>query len=322
MLASIDPERAVVPIVYASLAILLQYAVAALSLPLVARPGARGRMLIAAASLSLAMTPLVIPPHARLLRFLAALWAGTLGTKLYDLRLDVLRGNTPGFGPSLVFLVHPFTQVRRKLPLERRPSRHADLLRLAAAACLLLVGLAIGRYVFRLDWSGVPFLAEHAAKLVAFYVPTLSALAVGSSSWRLLGGRARDHMDHPYLARTPADFWRRYNRNMQQFFLEDVFIPMGGRHRPCAGILSVFALSGLLHEIIFGVASGRVPGFQMAFFLIQGLAVAATARVKPSGWRAIVWTACTQVFVVITCPLFFASLQGVVPYYSRRSGGP
>jgi hypothetical protein len=39
------------------------------------------------------------------------------------------------------------------------------------------------------------------------------------------GGSARDYMDRPFLARTPAEFWRRYNRNVQQFFLHDVFNP-------------------------------------------------------------------------------------------------
>jgi D-alanyl-lipoteichoic acid acyltransferase DltB (MBOAT superfamily) len=125
-------------------------------------------------------------------------------------------------------------------------------------------------------------------------------------------------MDHPYLAGTPADFWRRYNRNMQQFFLEDVFIPMGASRRPLVGILFVFAVSGLLHELVFGIASGRVQGFQMAFFLIQGLAVAATARIRPRGSRAVAWAIGTLVFVLITSTLFFASMQGVVPFYSPR----
>jgi hypothetical protein len=38
-----------------------------------------------------------------------------------------------------------------------------------------------------------------------------------------------------------------------------------------------------MHEYIFGMAIGRVQGYQTAFFLLQGVAVAATARVKAKG---------------------------------------
>src|SRR5258708_7726703 len=43
--------------------------------------------------------------------------------------------------------------------------------------------------------------------------------------WRLLGGTARDPMNNPFASRTPADFWRRYNRPAQQFLYEDPFRP-------------------------------------------------------------------------------------------------
>ena len=90
-------------------------------------------------------------------------------------------------------------------------------------------------------------------------------------------------MDRPYLARTPADFWRRYNRNMQQVFLEDVLKPLGDRLGRSGKIMIVFSLSATLHEYVFGIATGRVQGYQTAFFLLQGIAVAGTTRVRPRG---------------------------------------
>jgi len=167
----------------------------------------------------------------------------------------------------------------------------------------------------------VPFLLEHGAKLVALYVPLLSGLAAGAAGWRLLGGSAQDTMDRPYLARTPAEFWRRYNRNMQDFFLEDVFKPLGRRLGRPARIMIVFSLSAMLHEYVFGIATGRVQGYQTAYFLLQGIAVAGTTRVRPRGWRAITWAVGTALFVLLSSTLFFASIQGVVPFYSRPFGG-
>jgi hypothetical protein len=66
--------------------------------------------------------------------------------------------------------------------------------------------------------------------------------------WWLSGGVARDYMDNPFVARTPADFWRRYNRPMQQFFWEDIFKPVGGLRAPVRATLWVFAVSAVIHE--------------------------------------------------------------------------
>jgi hypothetical protein len=226
-----QPGLAIVPILLLSLAIFLQFALAAVSGTLIKVPGGKGRLRFAALCVSLTGTVFLIPAEKPLLRFLGAMTACTLGTKLYDVRHDLLRGQGPGPREYLAFLVNPFTQVRRKLPSEPRPSRASDLRRLSVTTCLLAAGIPLFRCVFGADWSGVPFLAEHTVKLFAFYLPLISGLLAGSSLWRLLGGSARDHMDHPFLARTPADFWRRYNRCMQQFFVEDVFLPGGGTLR-------------------------------------------------------------------------------------------
>ena len=51
----------------------------------------------------------------------------------------------------------------------------------------------------------------------------------------------------------------------------------------------------------------------MAFFLLQGLAVAATAG-PPRGWRSAPWVAGTVAFNLATSALFFASLDEVVPF--------
>jgi hypothetical protein len=72
-----------------------------------------------------------------------------------------------------------------------------------------------------------------------------------------------------------------------------------------------------MHEYIFGIAIGRVQGYQTAFFLLQGIAVAATARVKVRGWRAVPWTAGTLGFNLVSSVLFFASRYSLVPFYSR-----
>lgn len=63
---------------------------------------------------------------------------------------------------------------------------------------------------------------------------------------------------------------------------------------------------------------GRVQGYQTAFFLVQGAAVAATIRVKPRGRHAAPWIAATFAFNVVGSVPFFASLDEAVPFYQHR----
>ena len=123
------------------------------------------------------------------------------------------------------------------------------------------------------------------------------------------------------MARIPADFWRRYNRAAGQFFHEDVFKPLGGLRSPVRATLGTFAVSAVLHEYIFWIAVGRVQGFQTAFFLLQGLVVAATLKVKPRGWRAVAWGTGTLGSNLASSVLFFASMDEVLPFYTRRQSG-
>ena len=119
--------------------------------------------------------------------------------------------------------------------------------------------------LFRVDWDGRPFPAEHVGKVIAFFLAVLSGLALAASSWRLLGGRARDFMDNPAAARTPADFWRRYNRNMHEFFLKDVLVAAGGLRSPIRATLIVFGLSALIHEYLFSIAIGACRATRRRF---------------------------------------------------------
>jgi hypothetical protein len=105
---------------------------------------------------------------------------------------------------------------------------------------------------------------------------------------------------------------------MHQFFLKDVLVSAGGLRHPARATLVVFGLSALIHEYLFSIAIGRVQGYQTAFFLLQGFAVAATARVKARGRTAVPWVAATLGFNLVSSVLFFASVNGLVPFYSRE----
>jgi hypothetical protein len=280
------------------------------------RRGARSGFLAILAAVIL-WAPTTIAPAARLPRCLAAILAVTLVLKLFDLHRGAAQGGRPGPRRFLVFLVSIFSLVEREQDLAPRPPFGQDLHRLAVACVLVALASVPLVAAFAADWRPYPFLAEHAAKAILFFAVLVPLTAAASAGWRMAGGRGLEFMDNPFAARTPADFWRRYNRPVHQFLEQDVFLPAGGRRRPVVGAMAVFAVSAAVHEYLFSVAIGRVQGYQTAFFLLQGVAVAATMRLKPRGPGAVGWVAATFAFNVLSAVLFFASVNGVVPFYDN-----
>lgn len=296
---------------------LVPYVVAAAAFPVLLRCGRFLWLLTCGTCVLIVSSPWLIPADAPLVRFIASISAAVVAIKCIDAANDMQRGRAPTWNAFAAFLANPFTHVRRSLARERRPGRRESLLTVLAASTSCAAATALLWALFRVDWSDVPFLVEHAGKAAALMLAISAALGAAAGLWRLGGGTARDYMDRPFTARTPAEFWRRYNRNVHQFFWQDVFDGRRSRRAPMRSILLVFALSALLHELVFLAAIGEVQGYQTAFFLLQGLAAAATARTKVQGWRVIPWTAATLVFNLLSSVLFFASLHQVAPIYAQ-----
>jgi D-alanyl-lipoteichoic acid acyltransferase DltB (MBOAT superfamily) len=87
----------------------------------------------------------------------------------------------------------------------------------------------------------------------AFMLAVVSGLSALAALWRLLGGVARDCMDRPFLTHTPADFWRRCNRNMQQFFRRDVFAAATARVEAEGGTRIVLIAATLAFTLLTSV---------------------------------------------------------------------
>jgi D-alanyl-lipoteichoic acid acyltransferase DltB (MBOAT superfamily) len=98
---------------------------------------------------------------------------------------------------------------------------------------------------FDVLWAGVfAFAIQIYADFSAY-----TDIARGSSRW--LGFELTENFDHPYLARTPADFWRRWNISLSTWFRDYVYIPLGGSRATgwmwARNVLITFLLSGLWH---------------------------------------------------------------------------
>jgi hypothetical protein len=303
--------------------------VAAYGSALIAGPFLRPRrwfgypVLVAAVAVLLAC-PLLVGAEQVRLRAAAAFVAGDLMFRIVE-TFRYRRGSPNSIGwrdycrflvPFPVLLV-VFVQHERRLPRGRpwRPEMVRILVGLmgVAAAGVALVVLSdsvLLRSSFALD---------HVTKLVVFVVgvESLARLVVGLE--RLAGFDTTPIVQNMFLARTVAEFWRRYNRRVHDWFDVNVFRPAGGWRAPLRAAALVFLVSGLFHEVMFDLATSRVDGYQFMFFSLQVPAVLASGRLErlarqggPVGkcvahGVTIVWMAATSVF-------FFHGVHRIFPF--------
>ena len=298
-----------------TMVIVIQFTVALSFYPTLAWTRTQRRPLAILVIVLIALTPLGVPATARFPRFFAAVMAVALMVKLYDLHRTCGPSLRPTFGGYAAYLPNWLSVVWRKLHATPNPPRNENARRLCVALLQTTAAIAFFVWVLRRDWTSVPFLAEHAVKAFSVFLALVPFTHAWTALWRLCGGRGLDPMDRPLLAVTPADFWRRYNRPAQQFFHDHVYRRI--RRSPLRGVVITFVVSAIIHEYVFDIAVSRVQGYQTIFFLLQGAAVAATIRFRPTGrwvWPAII---ATFLFNLTTSIFFFASVQGVVPFYQN-----
>jgi len=240
----------------------------------------------------------------------------TLLVKLYDLYRAAEFAQRLGFREYLAHLPNGFWLVLRREPAGA--PRALDMKRLTWAVPAATASMFLAAALWYWDWSSLPFALEHTAKVPAVLLAVVLTVNAAALACRVLGGRALDPMANPLAARTPAEFWRRWNRPAQQFFNEYAFAPAGGPRRALVATLATFGASGLVHEYVFGAAIGEVQGYQIMFFGIQGCAAAMTLRIRPSGRALPVWVAGTALFNLVTSVLFFRSIDAIVPFYCLR----
>ena len=149
--------------------------------------------------------------------------------------------------------------------------------------CALYVNQVYGDYA---NQSGSTLLLAAILYTIQIYgdFSGYSDMAIGSA--KLLGFRFRDNFLFPYFSRNMNEFWRRWHISLNTWFVDYVYIPLGGS-RPkvdesqesrakrkiklitCRNIMIVFLLSGLWHgaDWLF-VAWGAYHGLLLVLLIL------------------------------------------------------
>jgi hypothetical protein len=234
--------------------------------------------------------------------------------KVRDFHVGAAWWREQPLGAWLRYLPMPFVLVlRRHVDEPRRPV--GQNVRLLVRGVLEL-GLGFGLLAFARETAlvSVSWWLDHFVRVLAAYALAFDGgMVTVCALLRLANVHVMEFSRHPIIARTPADFWRRYNRPGGRFLHEDVFKPLGGMRAPLRGTLLAFLVNGVLHEYMAWILVGRIQGYQLAFFALHAAAVMLTFRLRLKGGAAVVGGVLTFVFLVGTCALFFATLENIAP---------
>jgi hypothetical protein len=315
-------------------AILVAYALAVLAAQLRCR--LRGRV---GASLSwcfvplILLCPLLIPAANIKLRAASAVFSGEITFKMVDyfrqcdtaLRTFVLRDFYRLMIPLPAFSV-VYPDHKRRLPHAANP--WPQLLCLVGGALGFVIAFLMVKSLANIPQVRSSFSLNHILCVPIFVlaIESLSRALCGVD--RLAGFDTKPIIQNAYASRTVSEFWQRYNYRMHDWFYRNVFRTTGGWRSPVRSVLLVFLVSGLLHELMFALATSRVTGYQFAFFTIQGPAALASGRLERLARRGgivgkIIAHGSTILFMAVTSVLFFDGMNKIFPFvYVSRSPLP
>jgi hypothetical protein len=281
------------------------------------------KVLVAAAVLA---CPLLIPSDQIMGRAFASLVCVDLFFRLMDLSRQVrLSGTGPAIWQDYAWFLNPFPALlvvyaaKERVSSPKGSTGVAALVRTGAGGILFLGMLALTLAVRQNGILRGSFWLDHTVKVAIFAVAIESLSQALAGLERLAGFKTRPIVDWAILSRTPAEFWSRYNNRVHDWLYLNVFLPSGGRRAPHRGLIAVFVVSALLHELMFGIATSRFDGYQATFFLLQIPAVMLSGSLTRfrAGWGIagqIVARGLTILWFGVTSVFFFHGVDRVFPF--------
>lgn len=122
-----------------------------------------------------------------------------------------------------------------------------------------IFGLELSHLSTPLAWGGIVAYTLQ----IYFDFSGYSDMAVGLG--RMFGFRLMENFNHPYIATSITDFWRRWHISLSTWFKKYIYIPLGGNRygNQYVNLFIVFAVTGIWHGaawtfIMWGLLHGVV----------------------------------------------------------------
>jgi predicted DCC family thiol-disulfide oxidoreductase YuxK len=166
-----------------------------------------------------------------------------------------------------------------------------------AAALKTVFGAALIGISSRAALPAHPMLAGWLAMTGVVFVLHFGTFHLLSLLWQRCGVNAMPVMRNPLRSTSLSDFWgRRWNTAFHELATRFTFQPLRSRVGASASALLVFALSGVIHELVISLPAHGGYGLPTGYFVVQGLGIAGE-RSGPGrrlglghGWRGWLFT--------------------------------
>jgi hypothetical protein len=142
------------------------------------------------------------------------------------------------------------------------------------ALARIVVGTAVTWFGARNALPAHPLLAGWLGMLGVVLVLHFGFLHLISIIWRRAGIDAEPLMKAPFAATSLSRLWgERWNTAFSVLIHDNVFKPAAALVGPRAALISVFLVSGLLHDVVISVPARGGYGLPTLYFLLQGAAL-------------------------------------------------
>lgn len=196
------------------------------------------------------------------------------GCKWVTFRAAVRQGLTPGKVRALGYLF-AWVGMDARAFLSNTPVR-TELSRTAwlRSGANVIFGTALLMAIPRLLLYKAPLLAGWAGMVGLILILHFGLFELLATAWQKAGVNAVPLMRSPTRSCSLGEFWgRRWNTGFHQLAHDLVFRRLHRRWGPLGATAVVFALSGLIHELVISVPARGGYGFPILYFLLQGAGV-------------------------------------------------
>jgi hypothetical protein len=216
----------------------------------------------------------------------------------------------PGLDLDVAFRLDPAST--RPARLQAARAMGLGVIEVAASFGLAWGALAVGAF-------GRPEPIPAWLRCASFVLLLDGAFRATAGALRSRGFLAEDLFRDPWASRDLAEFWgRRWNRFIGRTIALDVYAPVKARVGRVAAVLAAFFMSGVFHELLFGLPAWS-DGRYVAFFLAHGVATLALGALvagrrgrRPGKGRRLAALALSWAVLLATAPLFFGGPYAAV----------